>query len=242
MGNRLGTYLKKKLLRKEQNLISLESPYEVIHRLLSNRNVRTIVDAGASNGHLSERFLRLFPEAQVYGFEPNSMYQRTLQEYARRDRRFHPEFTALSDHVGAEKLYVTASPGNTSLLSPGNRLEQVSPKGHQIVEIRDIPVTTLDAWARQRGIQAVELMKFDIQGGELKALQGGSELLKKTQAVYAEVWFNETYENNPLFGDIDGYLRQADFVLYDFYRPKYGPKGLLMWANALWIKSDLIDS
>ncbi|MBN1125604.1 MAG: FkbM family methyltransferase [Sedimentisphaerales bacterium] len=242
MGNRLGTYIKKKILRKDQNLISLESPYEVIRRLLTRRTINTIVDAGASNGHVSGRFLRLFPEARAYGFEPNAMYRAILEEYAGRDRRFHPEFEALSDHVGTEKLYVTKSPGNTSLLSPGQRLEQISPGGHQVVEVQEIAVTTLDAWAKERNIERVELMKFDIQGGELKALKGASELLKQTLAIYAEVWFNGTYENIPLFGDIDAYLRTAEFVLYDLYRPKYGPKGLLMWANALWIKSDLIDS
>ncbi len=237
MANRFSAFLKKKLLGKDQNLVSLEYPYEIIARLLKDAGVCRVVDAGASNGHISRRLSKIFPSADIHAFEPNSMYQATLEEYAKADSRFHPYFTALSDHAGTEKLYITESAGNTSLLSPGAGLKEISPEGSKIKNIVDIPVTSLDIWAEQNNIDSVELMKFDIQGGELKALCGAAGLLENTTvAVYTEVWFNSTYEQGAMFGQIDAMLHGRGFVLYDLYQPKYGPGNVIMWANALYIK------
>ena len=237
MANRFSAFLKKKLLGKNQNLVSLEYPYEIMTRLLKNADVRRIIDAGASNGHISRRLSKKFPAADIYAFEPNSLYQSNLEEYAKADSRFHPQFTALSDHEGDEKLYITESAGNTSLLSPGEGLKEISPEGSKIKNVVDVPVTSLDIWAEQNNIDSVELMKFDIQGGELKALRGAASLLENsTVAVYTEVWFNETYEQGAMFGEIDTLLHDLGFVLYDLYQPKYGPGNVIMWANALYIK------
>ena len=88
MANKFSTYLKKKVIKKDQNLISLDEPYDAIKGLLDGHSVKGILDAGASNGHVSERMLRKFPDACVYAFEPNPMYKEALCKYAEEDKRF----------------------------------------------------------------------------------------------------------------------------------------------------------
>jgi FkbM family methyltransferase len=238
MSNILSSFLKKRLLRKDQNLVSLENHYAVISRLLKNNSVRGILDAGASNGHISRRLLDLFPTAIAYAFEPNPLYRPILDDLALRDPRIRPQYCALSDHEGTDNLYITESPGNTSLLAPNETLRQLTPDGAQIKSTIPVEVLSIDAWAERNHVDSIELMKFDIQGGELKALHGAVKMLQTgTRLVYTEVWFNPSYSEGPVFSDIDFYLRDVGFVLYDLYKPKYGPDSMLLWANALYVRN-----
>jgi FkbM family methyltransferase len=236
VANKLSTFLKKKLLGRGRNLISLEEPYEVMRHLLKGLPVTGIIDAGASRGHISERMLRKFPDALVYAFEPNPLYKDVLLQFAAKERRFHPQFAALSDHEDTAQLNITESAGNTSLLKPTRTLSQIDPAGSKIKETVSVPLVTIDRWAERNGNLPIQVMKFDIQGYELTALKGAAHTLKtSTLLIYSEVWFNSVYEGGALLGDIDGFLRGYGFGLYDIYKPKYNPNGLIQWANAMFI-------
>jgi FkbM family methyltransferase len=241
MSNRLSKFLKKKLLRKDQNLISINDPYDVISQLLAGRSVGGILDAGASNGHISKRLLRRFPDARVYAFEPNGSYRDELAAYAEKDARFCPQFFALSDSEGIETLHITESPGNTSLCRPTDGLKKIDPAGSPVRAVEQVATVVIDQWVKRNGDVPIELMKFDIQGGELKAMRGGrSVLTRSTQLVYTEVWYNSIYEGGALFSDIDLFLRECGFVLYDVFKPRYNMQQQLMWGNALYLKTDLL--
>ena len=236
MANKFGSFLKKRLFGKNRNLVSFDEPFEVMPRLLKGHKVTGIIDAGASNGRISKRLLRRFPEARTYAFEPNSLYAETLKQSAKDDPRFHPQFLALSDNEGEATLHVTESPGNTSLFAPGKRLEEITPEGASVKRDEKVELVTIDNWAKRNGDLAIELMKFDIQGGELKALRGAIHTLQSsTLIVYAEISFNPLYEGGALYSEIDLFLREYGFGLYDMYKPKYGPNGLVMWANAIFV-------
>jgi len=64
-----------------------------------------------------------------------------------------------------------------------------------------------------------------------------------------EVWFNQLYEGQPLFSDVDFALREKGFQLFDVARSNFfkraegkhlgGPKGQLMTGDALYFR-DLV--
>lgn len=234
MSNRFSTYIKKRIVRKNQNLVSLDEPFQALERMLRGRQVRGILDAGASNAGVSRRLLRHFPEATVYGFEPNPAYRDTLQAVAAGEPRFVPEFLALSDRPGSAELVITASPGISSLLEPNRRVADYDERGATVSRRVTVPMVTIDDWAAGRGAE-IQLMKFDIQGAELKALQGAVKTLQTSVLMlFTEVWFNPAYEGGALFSEIDLFLRAQGFVLHDIFQPKYHPKGPLFWGNAVY--------
>jgi len=228
--------MKKKILGKNQNLVSLDEPYEVIASLLKGYQVTGIIDAGASDGRISKRLLRKFPAAHVYAFEPNPLYTETLQEYAKEEPRFHPYFLALSDHEGTAELYVTESPGCTSLFAPAKRLKEISPQGASVKSLEKVELVTIDKWTERNGDTAIQLMKFDIQAGELRALRGAVRVLQSsTLLVYTEIWFNPVYKDGAIYSEIDLFFREYGFALYDMFKLKYNPNGLIMWGNAIFL-------
>jgi len=236
MSNPIGVFLKKLILGKPKNLVSLEDPFVQMQRLLQGRQVTGILDAGASHGRISGKFIRGFPQAEVFAFEPNRRYSETLLEYARAEPRFHPYFVALSDQTGRARLNLTSAPGSTSLLTPNQRMRELFSTDAAVESSAEVDVTTIDDWVQSNSRPALQIMKFDIQGAELKALCGATRTLHEaTSLVYIELWFNPGYEGGPLYGDIDSFLRSQGFVLFDIYKPKYDPRGLLTWANAIFV-------
>jgi len=234
MSNWFSTFVKKKVVRKNQNLVSLDEPFLVMEKLLKGHPVTGILDAGASNASVSKRLLRHFPNAQAYGFEPNPLYQAQLNAFAAAEPRFSPQFLALSDQEGTAELQLTESPGNTSLFKPGRRLSDYDASGATVKRTETVQVVTIDDWAA-RNQAKLQLMKFDIQGGELKALQGAQRTLKETTLmIYSEVWFNPSYQGGAIFSEIDLFLRAQGFVLHEIFQPKYHPKGTLLWGNAIY--------
>lgn len=220
-------------------MISLDEPFHVVARLLKGKQVTGIIDAGASDGRISRRLLRKFPKAHAYAFEPNLLYFDSLQQYAREDSRFHPYFLALSDCEGEADLHITLSPGNTSLLMPTEVFKQIDSQGSCVKRSEKVQLVTIDNWAKRNGNPEIQLMKLDIQGGELKALHGARYVLQhSTLLVYTEIWFNCPYEGGAIYSEIDLFLREHGFALYDIFKPRYHPNGLIMWANAVFLNSE----
>lgn len=236
MPNLLKSLIRHSLFAGDGNLASSDEPYSKIAKLLSGHTVTNMIDAGASNGRISKRMLRLFPNANVYAFEPNPLYTETLNQEAKQDAHFKPQFYALSDKEHTVDLQITESPGSTSLFKPGGNLRRMYPAETEIRAVKQVQALMLDKWAQQCGISDIELMKFDIQGGELCALRGASELLERsTLLVYTEILFNPLYEGGAIYSEIDQFLRSHGFILYDIFKPRYDGKGLLMWGNAIFL-------
>jgi len=53
----------------------------------------------------------------------------------------------------------------------------------------------------------IDFMKLVIQGAELMALQNATTVLATTSVIQCEVEFVELYKGQPLFADVDSFLR-----------------------------------
>jgi len=241
MAKYLKSFVRNNLLAKHGNLVSLDDHYETIDRLLVNHEVKTIIDAGASDGRITRKILPYFPKANVYLFEPQGMYREKLLAFAEKETRAHPQFMALGNESGEIALQVTSSPGCTSVFKPSESMQDLYPDASKIKDVETVPVVTIDEWVTQQGLGGIDVMKFDIQGGELNALQGASNTLtNSTLLIYTEVLFNPLYEGGAVFGDIDACLREHGFQLYNLYKPKVDDDGMLLWANAIFIHKDRV--
>ncbi|MBL4700407.1 MAG: FkbM family methyltransferase [Phycisphaeraceae bacterium] len=233
-------FLRRTLYRGKGNLYTLDDPYQILSKLLKDQNITGIIDAGASDGRVGQRLLKRFSDAQVYQFEPNPIYAQTLGAKQNQNNRFHPFYVALSDQSGELELQNTVSPGNVSMFKPNAMLHNRYGDSAKVQGVIKVPVTTLDTWWHEQGKPDVQLMKFDIQGAELKALKGAGELLDSgVQAIYSEVFINPLYEGAALFSDIDLLLREHGFDLYNIYAPRHDTKtGMLLWAHSLYVHRD----
>lgn len=175
-----------------------------------------IVDVGASDIGNGEAYHMLVDAglASVVGFEPNQEACEKLNKNNRDGRcRFLPYFIGdgnpavfhETNWVATGSLY----PPNTPLLEKFQNLaELVTPVAQHKVQ-----TTRLDDIAE---IERIDFLKMDIQGAELMALKNAEQKLKETLVIDVEVEFVELYKGQPLFADVDQYLRSQGFVFHCF--------------------------
>ena len=118
---------------------------------------------------------------------------------------------ALGNVKGSDEMYIStgASDGSSSLLPPKKHLE-IFPTVYFDDRIQ-VSIVTLDDWAREKGIQAIDFLWLDLQGMELKVLQSGCSILKTVKAIYSEVSSIEGYENQTFYNELRDWLEKEGF-------------------------------
>jgi len=75
-----------------------------------------------------------------------------------------------------------------------------------------------------------DFINLDIQGAELKALQGATKILPHIKAIYCEVNEKELYEGCGLLPDLDSFLETHDFKRVKTAMTEHG------WGDALYLR------
>ena len=205
-----------------------------------------IVDVGANSIDGPPLYTPLLcAGATLVGFEPHpDAFGRLIQ--GKRDNE-----TYLPHAIGdgkAHTLHICAAEGMTSLLSPNpavlNLFHGFSPCS-QVTAKQPVETVRLDDIDEASG---ADMLKIDIQGGELMALQHAETLLKSLLVIQTEVEFLPMYVNQPLFSDVDQFLRSRGFVLHRFCPTVSGVispmplnkicagMGQLVWADAIFVR------
>lgn len=212
---------------------SLRSPLEDCRRLAPTADV--ILDCGAHIGTYAYAFRQAYPSADIYAFEPvSSNYERLAQIAS--EISVKPVRAAVSDVDGETEIHLTRSDQSASLL-PYQAKDNPLADCHAVIGRERVPVRTIDGWCRESGVdpRRVDIVKMDIQGAELKALAGASQVLKHAKAVILEVGLQSYYDGMPLFEDIDKYMNKRGFVRHALYAS--GEDGI--WGDALYVNGTL---
>jgi FkbM family methyltransferase len=238
----LASLIRRTLLSREQNLQALDDVYEVLSRLLADREITGILDAGASDGRVTKKLLRCFPKANAYGFEPNvPQYGEAWRQLMAEDKRMHVAHMALADAAGELELHVAQGVGSTSLFRPRDRYLDMYPGQTAVERVDRVPVVRLDDWLAANGSPRIQLMKFDIQAAELRAMKGAEQTIRdQVLAIYTEVFFNPMYDGGAIYSEIDLFLRSCGFSLYNLYKPRADRGGMLEQGNAIFVKAEAL--
>ncbi len=203
------------------------------------------VDCGA-RGESTQPLVEMLPHALYVGFEADS------EECARLRERATPSYTyfpvAVAGREEERMLNLTRQPACASLLEPRREAWEPYLDPAQVDVVRRVPLKTvsLDDYLPSAGIRSVDFIEVDTQGTELDILHGAERFLRETViGLRVEVEFIEMYEGQPLFADVDAYLRDLGFVLFDlsrhrFRRRHYPPavktRGQLIYGHALYLR------
>lgn len=216
---------------------------------LTGAGVRVkIVDIGANPLDGTPPYDRLLKsgDADVIGFEPNPEALSQLNAMKGPTETYLPH--AVGDG-GRHTLNFCQAPGMTSLLTPDPAVLDLFhgfPDWGKVMSTEPLETVRLDDIPETEGI---EMIKIDIQGGELMAMSNAIERLKTTLVIQTEVEFLPLYVGQPLFSDVDIFLRGHGFVLHRFFptvsrviKPMlidnniYAGLSQLVWADAIFVR------
>lgn len=207
-----------------------------------------LVDVGVRGG-IHDRWRVCNRYFQVIGFEADeNEFQKLISENPE-PATYKYINSALHNKSQQMEFHHIRNPGCSSLLAPSAKFLAGFPESarYHVVDTTKISVTTLDEVLAGSDVLDVDFIKLDTQGTELYILQGAAETLSRSVfGVEVEVEFAELYEGQPLFSDVDKFLRGFGFMLFDLKaihwkreigRKIGGRKGQIISADVLYFKS-----
>lgn len=184
--------------------------------------------------------------ASVLGFEPDPEAFAELEAIQGPGERFLP--LAVGDGR-THTLRICRMSGMNSLLEPdASLLEHLHHhrRWGQVVRTVDVPTVRLDDVPE---IEGMDLLKIDIQGGELMVFENGRERLKDCLVVQSECMLVPMYEGQPLYSEQELELRRhglrmhrfvelASHILRPFLIAGDGHRGFsqMFWIDVVFIK------
>jgi FkbM family methyltransferase len=196
-----------------------------------------IVDVGAADGTISLKFEKHFSNADVYCFEPIKGTYETLlsnvKQYSR-IRTFNKGLAAKQQQLNINKTHRITSSSLfpiTEKIKDSYFAENIHKVGEETIEI-----STLDQEIPKE--QAVHLIKIDVQGYELEVLKGGTETLKRTSVIVLEAQNHELYVGAPKYFELDNFLRNSNFTLYNIVPSLRKNMKLYEW-DAIYVNNTL---
>lgn len=191
-----------------------DSPISLAHVLEFDIEI-DVVDIGANpiDGDAPYKSLLENQLVNLVGFEPNPKALEELNKIKGPKETYLPN--AVYDGTDQEIKFCQA-PGMTSLLEPNQRILEFMhgfPEWGKVISRENISTKRLDDIEQ---IQNMDYLKIDIQGGELEVFRNGQNRLEDCLVIHTEVEFIEMYENQPLFSEVEMFLRKFGMTFHKF--------------------------
>ena len=214
-------------------------------KLLNDNHHLIIVDVGASGG-IHPRWSKTTEFYKGILFEPDSRVFNELKKNS--DKNLIVINSALSDsnkeiefHLCKKQEVSSVYPPNFNFLNKFADSERFN-----VQKIIHLNADTLNNQLKKEGVDEVDFIKIDTQGYELSILKGCSSYLENVVGLEVEVKFEPTYIGQPLFSEVDNYVKENGFILVDlkkyYWKRKNNKntgnsKGQIIFGDALYFKS-----
>lgn len=201
---------------------------KVICKLFNTNDELIFFDIGACEGLSSVRYLSIFPNTNIYTFEPvPNNFKKVLKNKQKNGlENLNPFELGLSDKKGEATFYVSSgTPPNKDVPSDnstdfGNKSSSLYKPGktkeiHPWLEFNEkikIQTETLENFCNQQKINSIDFIHMDVQGAELIVLKGAKDMISNINSVWLEVEKVELYENQALKKDIEDFFIEKDFI------------------------------
>ena len=202
-------------------------------------------DRAADRPSRRHEALRKATPCELIGFEPVSAECEKLKRKATPHETYLPYFVG----DGSKRTFhecnfaMTSSlyEPNTALLGKFQNLEELI----RVVKSYPVETTRLDDIPEVRG---TDLLKVDVQGAELLVFRGGERMLDEVLVVQTEIDFVPLYKNQPLFADVDAFLRGRGFQFHKMsgagrtFKPLLvnndvnAAMSQLLWGDAIYVR------
>lgn len=208
-------------------------------------NPLVMIDVGVSGG-IPKHWGRARKYLKVIGFEPDERAFKRLDSN-KRNTFFN---VPLSQAGGYIVLHLTKKQENSSVYIPNFRMLEQFPDAERFKVVGSMKVNSerlSSDLLRKAGDTDYDFLKLDVRGGELYILHGASDLLESHLfGIETEVEFLPIYAGQPLFADVDKFMQQKEFQLFDLKRYYWkrnvgvdvkNEKGQIIFADALYLKT-----
>jgi FkbM family methyltransferase len=209
-----------------------------------------------ARGGLDPRWAPFRAYIDAVGFEPDpAECERLNREAASEDPRIRFLPHALAGGEAEVTFYEANWPPASSIYPPNEDFLRRFPFASQLLGVKEerrIDAISLD---RACGSEDVwpDYLKLDVEGAELQVLEGGEQATRNTLVLDLEVEFAPLRVGQPLFAEVDSYLRGRGWSLLGLRRVHWrrsagldsrgrGYGGQLTQADALYYNASVVEA
>lgn len=205
-GNRTGSLL----VRNNTDLMSIAHTFvDGEYKLEQPKSAEVILDLGGYIGESALYFSLIYPEANIYVYEPDPYNFSALETSFRN----HPKIICVNEAVSDQ-------PGQLDFYSRDNGVGSTMVDRDGDMPTHQVATTTVDSIRNKYDLSHIDILKFDIEGYEYKVLSAVSD--KRSVSVFAgEIHYDLMPEREvdirSLFTDFDLAFRPHGGDRYSLY-------------------------
>lgn len=190
-----------------------------VKEIFGDSSPKVILDVGSRDLAESIQMSQAFPDARIIAFEPNPIQFKIcleeskkypnieVYEYACGDKKETVDFWLVNENVGA-----------SSILEPAEKFInagwQYGYKDCTFQKIPGIQVRRIDSVLREIGIKKVDVVWMDVQGNELKALQGMGKFIDGVTIMHTEAATIPYYKGHATKEELETWIQEKGFSTY----------------------------
>jgi FkbM family methyltransferase len=197
------------------------------------RQFRAVIDIGANKGQFTLLMAGLNPAAQIVAFEPLPDAFATLQSVTGRAPRIRAINAAIGPVRAKLPIYVSRQDDSSSLLPITSLQERIFPNT-DCVRTEQVAVAPLADFVALAELPQPCLLKIDVQGYELQALEGCGDGLDHFSMIYVEASFVQLYRGQAYADEVIDLLHSRGFRLVGIYNISQTAEGHTVQADFLF--------
>jgi FkbM family methyltransferase len=194
--------------------------------------VSSAIDGGSYRGDWARELWKVWPSVPVMMVEPQPSCRNLLETVALCAQGSKVASNALGANEGIVELSLSESNSG------------IRPALDETEESVKVAMRTLDTLCAEWVGMKPNFLKLDLQGYELEALRGATQMLINVEVLLIEISVLRIGEV-PVFREVDRYLEEIGFRMYDVIPQYYRPRDNALWqVDAFYVKetSPLIAS
>jgi len=213
------------------------NPLDLVSNYIPGNPV--IFEAGAHYGTDTTEFVKKWPEATIYSFEPNPHAYGLLVENTKKFPNVHPQGIAITDFNGTITLNVCYGTNgddlNSEVASSVLEANDYMKQHYQGPKV-EVACTILGDWCKTNNVSGFDFMWIDMEGYEMQALSASLEILSKAKVIYIETNFQELRKGMTQYRDLKPFLEANGFKMIAHWYLE-GLQG-----NAIFVKESLLSN
>lgn len=204
-----------------------------------NFKIDNIIDIGSHNGAYTILFKKKFPSSKIFCFEPQISQIKLAKSKLKKFKNIFFFNIALGDKKQQLLMKVNLGSSYVSTFSEFNFSSRylnlrnfiIKPKKNHNDKIQMINLDSLKILKKKK----IDLLKIDVEGYELKVLQGAKNVLRNSKCVIIEFHNSDIYKN--FFPKkIHNLLKDSNFKLVKKIKFPF-----LSWEDRIYVKKNIKD-
>ena len=156
---------------------------------LKSKNNLIIFDCGANVGSYAKMILEisgvLENKVSMYLFEPSRKCFKTLKdELGNKSNLYLNQLGVADKNTTAELFYPWQGAGGASL---SDKVSEIQGTGGFPMQSEKVRLVSIDSFCEEHQIKVIDFLKLDVEGYELPALEGASQMLNNGRIPFIQV-------------------------------------------------------